>query len=155
MNTNSMAQRDEFVASDIEQIATILDLKRSGNEWHGANPFNDNGASEDGFILYPEGNAFDRKTGDKYPRGEVAKRAGYGSNPVPRVLPARPALKPTAKPFDWKAATKFDYVDESGALLFQVGRLDNEAGKKILQRMPDPENPDAWLYKLDGARRVL
>ena len=45
---------------------------------------------------------------------------------------------------------EYDYRDESGELLFQVVRL---PGKQFRQRVPDGEG--GWLWKLNGARRVL
>ena len=46
----------------------------------------------------------------------------------------------------------YDYVDESGTLLFQVCRY---FPKDFRQRRPDPEQRGKWLYNLDGVRRVL
>ena len=43
----------------------------------------------------------------------------------------------------------YDYVDESGDLLFQVVR---KAGKQFSQRRPDGNG--GWVWKLDGTRRV-
>ncbi len=44
----------------------------------------------------------------------------------------------------------YDYVDEQGALLYQVVR---KANKKFLQRRPDGRGD--WIWKLDKTRRVL
>ena len=44
----------------------------------------------------------------------------------------------------------YDYVDETGALLFQVVRL---APKDFRQRRPDGNG--GWIWSLDGTRRVL
>ena len=44
----------------------------------------------------------------------------------------------------------FDYLDETGGLLFQVVR---KPRKKFLQRRPDGNG--GWIWKLDGVRRVL
>jgi putative DNA primase/helicase len=44
----------------------------------------------------------------------------------------------------------FDYLDESGQLLFQVVRRE---GKRFSQRRPDGNG--GWLWNLNGARRVL
>ena len=43
----------------------------------------------------------------------------------------------------------YDYVDESGDLLFQVVR---KAGKQFSQRRPDGNG--GWVWKLDGTRRL-
>jgi putative DNA primase/helicase len=55
--------------------------------------------------------------------------------------PTRPVLVKT-----------YDYVDEHGALLYQVCRFDP---KGFRQRRPDPEQPGEWIYSLGEARRVL
>jgi hypothetical protein len=46
----------------------------------------------------------------------------------------------------------YDYRDEAGNLLYQVVR---KAGKKFLQRRPDPSSPGGWAWKLGDTRRVL
>lgn len=46
----------------------------------------------------------------------------------------------------------YDYRDESGALVYQVVRFEP---KQFRQRRPDPENPERWLWNLEGVRRVL
>ncbi len=59
--------------------------------------------------------------------------------------------------FDAPAAARasivaeYDYVDETGELLFQVVRF---APKDFRQRRPDPEQPGEWAWKLQGVRRV-
>jgi hypothetical protein len=63
------------ISYTVQQVARILNLKRAGNEWHGSNPTG-NGATEDGFILFPDGNAWDRKLNQSYTALEVAKLAG-------------------------------------------------------------------------------
>lgn len=47
-------------------------------------------------------------------------------------------------------ADTYDYVDEAGALLFQVVRM---VPKSFQQRRPDGHG--GWLWKLNGTRRVL
>ena len=63
----------------VADVATKLNLKilatSEGQEWHGANP-GGSGATKDGFILYPEGNAYDRKIDTRYKSFEVARLAG-------------------------------------------------------------------------------
>ena len=61
---------------------------------------------------------------------------------------------------------QFDYLDESGRLLFQVERVeyrnadgsfqmkDGKRKKTFRQRRPDPERPAAWLYNVDGVSVV-
>ena len=50
------------------------------------------------------------------------------------------------------AVAVYDYTDEGSKLLFQVLRT---ADKQFRQRVPDPSRKSGWLWKLDGARRVL
>lgn len=50
------------------------------------------------------------------------------------------------------AASIYDYVDETGTLLFQVVRT---AGKDFFQRVPDPSRKGGWSWKLGSTRRVL
>ena len=60
-------------------------------------------------------------------------------------------IDPTNRSQDPVVAT-YPYVDEEGALIYQVQRTVN---KKFRQRRPDPDRPGKWLYNLDGVRRVL
>jgi len=46
----------------------------------------------------------------------------------------------------------YDYLDESGKLLFQTVRYEP---KDFAQRRPDPDNPGQWLWNLDGVEPVL
>jgi len=56
---------------------------------------------------------------------------------------------------DGKARSKivktYDYVDEYGALLFQVCRFEP---KDFRQRKPDRNKPDGWSWSVKGVRRV-
>jgi hypothetical protein len=45
----------------------------------------------------------------------------------------------------------YDYVDENGALLFQVCRFDP---KTFRQRQPDPSKRDGWNWSVKGVRKV-
>lgn len=60
-------------------------------------------------------------------------------------------IRPDDRRTDPVVAT-YRYVDETGVLLFEVLRT---ASKKFRQRRPDPVKPNAWIYNLDGVRRVL
>lgn len=51
-----------------------------------------------------------------------------------------------------EAVAVYDYVDESGTLLFQVLRT---ADKSFPQRIPDPSRKSGWTWKLGNTRRVL
>jgi 5S rRNA maturation endonuclease (ribonuclease M5) len=53
----------------------------------------------------------------------------------------------------------YPYVDEEGTLLYEVLRVhvtneDGTAGKRFLQRRPDPVQPTRWLWKLGETQRV-
>lgn len=62
----------------VEEVAQRLNLKpqhaNGKTEYHGANPRGE-GATSDGFILFAEGNAIDRKAGHNYTSAEVARMA--------------------------------------------------------------------------------
>lgn len=63
----------------VSDVAALLKLKaepvNGKTEWHGANP-SGAGAMRDGFILYEEGNAWDRSIDARYKSFEVARMAG-------------------------------------------------------------------------------
>lgn len=59
------------------------------------------------------------------------------------------AEKPQRRP-ERKIVATYDYVDENGALIFQVVRYEP---KSFAQRRPDGKG--GWLYNLDGVQRVL
>src|SRR5579863_5777318 len=46
----------------------------------------------------------------------------------------------------------YEYVDETGELLFQVLRM---PGKQFRQRVPDASSKDGWKWRLGETRRVL
>ncbi|MEO3856149.1 AAA family ATPase [Acrocarpospora sp. B8E8] len=50
-----------------------------------------------------------------------------------------------------EAVAVYDYVDESGTLLYQVCRT---ADKQFSQRVPNPSRKSGWDWKLGGVRRV-
>ena len=50
------------------------------------------------------------------------------------------------------AVAVYDYVSETGELLFQVCRT---ADKKFRQRRPDPATKSGWRWQLGNTRRVL
>jgi RecA-family ATPase len=62
--------------------------------------------------------------------------------------------------------TRFDYLDEAGAMLFVVGRYeyrnpdgsfvlkDGKRKKTFAQKRPDPDRPGQWIYNTDGVRIV-
>lgn len=80
--------------------------------------------------------------------GEAMTRLGGESQPVESKRPPAPAaLNGSGKP---KMVKAYDYADEDGKLLFQVCRFDP---KDFRQRAPDGKG--AWIYKLEGIRRVL
>jgi hypothetical protein len=154
----------------VAEVAAMLELKAQPNgKYHGAP--NGTGKTEDGFVLCPEGNAF-TNDGTKYTSIEVAQlaeiepaqyapvaeyraRNGNGSQSRPtNANGAGNARKARANvPFDWPRAQTFDYTDETGDLLYQVGRIGDGAAKQIRQRKPDGRG--GWLWQLGDVRRVL
>ena len=70
----------------VEEVAKILGLKKNVvGEWAGKNPTG-NGAGDDGFILFKDGNAYDRKISQSYSSIEVAKMAGIDPDYYEPVL---------------------------------------------------------------------
>lgn len=54
------------------------------------------------------------------------------------------------------ASHVYDYVDEDGAVLYQVLRIPTDnGGKTFRQRQPDASARSGWKWNMDGARRVL
>jgi hypothetical protein len=60
-------------------------------------------------------------------------------------------LNTTDPPVKKRIVATYDYVDETGTLLFQTVRYDP---KDFKQRRPGPTKSD-WIYNLKGVRRVL
>jgi hypothetical protein len=78
---------------------------------------------------------------------------------VPAPLPSirsniaqKPAKSRANGTFSWQHATIYPYTDETGATLFEVGRIGNGAEKRISQRKPNGRG--GWLYQLTDVRRV-
>ncbi len=180
-------------AWSVGEVAQRLGLKAvvagGKTEYHGANPTG-NGATKDGFILFENGTAWDRKIDLKYNSVEVARMDGIEpddfepcrtwrkANPrqtnfnpsgprPPRAPNANPAKTPGAsgsnasatqnaprRAFPWDLAQTFDYTDEVGKLLYQIGRIDlKDGGKDFRQRRPDENG--GWIDKLGEVRRVV
>lgn len=128
----------------VEQLAEKLNLKpkkvRGKVRYVGANPTGI-GAKKDGFTLFVEGNAMDNN-GTNYDSPEVARMAGLELSeyaPVVEYMKKQGngpsvAVSGDSAPFPWNDATTFDYRDENGVLLFQVGRTGSGAAKRISQR---------------------
>lgn len=51
-----------------------------------------------------------------------------------------------------KLVCTYDYLSETGTLLYQACRMEP---KSFRQRRPDPEHPDQWLWNMENQRRVL
>jgi hypothetical protein len=154
----------------VAEVAAMLKLKEQPNgKFHGAP--NGTGKTKDGFILCPGGNAF-TNDGTKYTSRQVAKLAGIdpdhyapvaeynarnGNGTQSRPTTANGAgnarKSPANAPFDWARAQTFDYTDETGEMLYQVGRIGDGAAKQIRQRKPDGRG--GWLWQLGDVRRVL
>ncbi len=130
-------------------------------EWHGANPIDPAGATTDGFILFAEGNALDRKTGQKYSAIALKNFSNlHADYPSISSEPREAAKAKTAKQFDFKRPfVSYPYKDEKGALLFEVLRQGTGSAKVMSQRRPNhdygPDNLAQWRYKLGDVRRVL
>ncbi len=149
----------------VEQFAARFNLnpQKSGEkvEYHGANPIDPNGASEDGFILFQRGNAHDRKLGRDYKWSDLRPALTGLAEMPPSVAPnARPKAEPKNERFDWEKLTHlFTYQDEDGELLFQIGRMATATGKTARPRRPAATNADgevtAWHYTMGDSRRVL
>lgn len=150
ISSNRDAINSAALPIPIEQVAQILGLKQEARgEWHGDNPFDPNGATENGFILFEDnGMAWDRKTGEKYTTDRVQAMArGEFSSPVP--LPVNGAPKPSVSkaPFQWKTAKIYLYPDEQDELLLEIGRCEAPGCEKSLsQRRPD--GAGGWIYGL-------
>ncbi len=170
------AQLPDTVLS-VAQVAEMLHLKpaqaNGKPEWHGPNP-NGSGATKDGFILFAEGMAFDRKAKQQYSSPEVAQMAGLiPSQYEPcrehqsrkgATSPARPPQPPAKtqpghnnghKP---KAATLhqtiFEYHNSAGGMIFQVIRKELEDGSKDFP-LRQPDGRGGWLYTIKGLELVL
>ena len=178
--TNAPRLGGSFTVPDVAEKLGLIEEGKG--EFHGANPTGQ-GATEDGFILYAEGNALDRKTGQKYTSPEVAQMAGIepmeyepyrefkltngdfsGSFPsgqkrgLEAVIgtPTAPITSPKSK----EGKPPFDFQGatsyeyrDGGELLFEVLRNGNGAQKQLLQRKPDGRG--GWVYSLGDVRRVL
>lgn len=157
-----------YSVADVAALLNLKATKKGGKiEYHGANPTG-TGATKDGFILFEAGHAHDRN-GAKYNSPEVAKLAGISPNDyAPVVLfverngravssngasnGSGPVSIKTA-PFDWSRAQTFDYTDEEGRLLFQVGRIGTGEAKDVRQRKPNGRG--GWSSTLGNVRKVL
>lgn len=117
-----------------------LELHESGTEWHGPNPFDD-GATEDGFILFSEGNAWDRKIARSYSAKEVRELAGFGDSFVRvnvNIRKPKPKPKKRRKKMDYTGWSRKEYVYTEGHIpRLKVVRLDPPPGvnerKQFLQ----------------------
>jgi hypothetical protein len=75
-SSNGLSSSQIFTVEDVANRLNLTPERAKGKiEYHGANPTGQ-GASEDGFILYADGNAYDRKSRVKYTSPEVAEMAG-------------------------------------------------------------------------------
>lgn len=114
------SQNSPSPAWSVGEIAQRLGLKTvivgGKTEHHGANPAG-NGATKDGFILFDNGTAWDRKSDLKYTTAEVARLAGLEPNDFepyrtwreanPRQTNFRPqAPRPASTPGNREATAK-------------------------------------------------
>ena len=165
----SVSQNGPRAATNSAHIYTVADVAAKLNlrlqpngKYCGA--VEGTGTTKDGFVLNPEGNAF-TNGGDKFTSAQVAERAGIApdqyapyvefkarngssvtSYPRPPKTTPKAVKSPANAPFDWALAQTFDYTDEAGELLYQVGRIGDGAAKRISQRRPDGN--DGYIYGL-------
>ena len=115
-----------------EEIASKFHLEfLPRGEWHGPNPF-ESGATDDGFILFESGNAYDRKLDKSYSKAEV-DRLSRGIHDVPERIIKKKASSRGSQPkkqridyTNWKE-TVYDY-SVSGIPYARVLRLDPPEG---------------------------
>jgi hypothetical protein len=80
----------------------------------------------------------------------AAARPAADRRPAPSTRPAR-AAAPAGRPVrDWPASAgeltaTYPYVDAAGALVAEIARFANSAGKSFRVRRPAPERPGWWL----------
>ena len=134
-------------------LSKLSNVKKSGANWHASCPCR-NG---------DENPSLSVKEGDD---GRVLLACHFGSPcnvnqicdalgmKIKDLYPPESQTKVPAKKN--KLVKAYPYVDENGVLLFEKLRYVNEDGKKTFrQRRPDPDKKGAYLYDLDGTRKVL
>lgn len=134
-------------------LSKLSNVKKAGANWHASCPCRN--GDENPSLSVREGEG-----------GRVLFACHFGSpcdvNQICEALdmkvrdlyPNKPDA--TTKTKKNKLVKVYPYVDEDGVLLFEKLRLVNEDGKKTFrQRRPNPENPETFLYDLDGVRKVL
>jgi len=134
-------------------LSKLSNVKKSGANWHASCPCR-NG---------DENPSLSVKEGDD---GRVLLACHFGSPcnvnqicdalgmKIKDLYPPESQTKAPAKKN--KLVKAYPYVDENGVLLFEKLRYVNEDGKKTFrQRRPDPDKKGAYLYDLDGTRKVL
>lgn len=126
-----------------------MELHSNGREWHGSNPF-ESGATDDGFILFEKGNAFDRKINRSYSAKEIRERLGIEEYVNIYTFRRRPQPKPVKKKekIDYSDWSKKEYVyTQNGINALKVVRLDpppeSQHRKKFIQMKWDNEK---WEY---------
>ncbi len=85
---------------------------------------------------------------------QIVHKAGRSmSDLFPRKDGATPR-RSTFRPANETPEAVYDYVDETGGLLFQVVRFE---GKQFRQRRPSHQEPPAspWIWNLEGVRKPL
>jgi hypothetical protein len=104
MTQRSVAsQPDNGTTTTVAELAQRAQMKRNGDEWHGAHPTG-NGATKDGFILNDDGTAYDRPTQTRYTSAQVAELFGIAPDEYQPVRDWRdrnghtPSPEPTAPP---------------------------------------------------------
>ncbi|MEO6907380.1 MAG: AAA family ATPase [Abditibacteriaceae bacterium] len=146
-----------------------LQVVKGKREWHGANPMDD-GADDDGYILFDAGNSWDRNLDKKYPPKDTAKLFGIDpmdyephakyvrncSTSTPKVPSAsfKPSkVKKTSTKARRKPTTTDHYYLKDGELNNLVRRIDNPVDK------PDGKDFFQWqsltIHNMNNAEYIL
>ena len=151
---------------ECQEMARLFGLvpRPDAQGWDGINPFGKGGVQDTNkFTLWNAGHAHDYTIHKTYSDRETQQKArellSQGRRPadeLARQYAQRAALGTLLPPFDWEVATRYNYHNEDGQLLFQVGRLDTPiipGGKQFRQRCLD--DLGLWNRYLNGVPRVL
>jgi len=132
----------------ITEIVNIFDAKKSGNAWIAHCPSHSDKTPS---LSIAEGT--DGRVLIKCHAGCTIEKicADMRINLSDLFVKQLPAPQPTVAPLRKIVAT-YDYMDADNKLLFQVCRY---VPKDFRQRRPNPENPETWLWNMQGVERVL
>src|SRR5262245_894013 len=129
-----------MTAAEFAQLVRNARRRADGVWWDAVCPAHDDHKAS---LSFADGErALRTKCHRNCPRDRIAAAVGLTVQDFRRTRPPRGAA----------IAATYDYVSETGNLLYQVVRF---APKDFRQRRPDPARPGDWLWNLTGARRVL